>query len=450
MNRRVFSVVFAMISLLCLVASGGGCEAIVPDTIPGFTCTGTALNGCPTGSYCKGVGCTRCENTDVCDGYDNDCNGKVDDGALSDHDQDGYTICGHVDESTGKPLDVDCNDNDPNVHPGAQEVCNGIDDDCDGVIDNPDQVCPAGSTCAPALKKCVVACDQTTCPDPKVCDPKTQVCIDPTKPKTAIGGVCAADAECDTGLFCALSTILGGLQSNSVCSKMCCTSNDCPDAFVCGATGTGGRYCLAASKISRSVPGTGPGGAACSDGTTCRSGLCTGSKCVDTCCSDGDCSNGTSCTYQTVGGHSAYACGTPGGGHQAGNTVCGGSNDCTSDLCLDIGDPRGGTCMKPCCTSAGNNCGSVLGVSLSCIENGVDGASKDTFLICSGATGSGGKSFGTACTQNKDCLSNLCDATGSHACTDVCCTDTDCPGEVCRPDANGGLRCIQTPPPPAR
>jgi hypothetical protein len=40
-----------------------------------------------------------------------------------DQDGDGYTSC------------VDCNDANPLIHPGAAEVCNGVDDNCDGNID---------------------------------------------------------------------------------------------------------------------------------------------------------------------------------------------------------------------------------------------------------------------------------------------------------------------------
>jgi len=82
--------------------------------------------------------------TEVCDGVDNDCNGTVDDGLLSDYyldsDGDGYGAGTAV--STCSPasgyvtVSGDCDDADLLVYPGAAEVCNDTDDDCDGVSDD--------------------------------------------------------------------------------------------------------------------------------------------------------------------------------------------------------------------------------------------------------------------------------------------------------------------------
>ena len=43
---------------------------------------------------------------------------------IIDRDGDGYTID-----------DGDCNDYDPSIHPGAPEVCDGIDNNCNGAVD---------------------------------------------------------------------------------------------------------------------------------------------------------------------------------------------------------------------------------------------------------------------------------------------------------------------------
>ncbi len=84
---------------------------------------------------------------EYCDDADNDCDGDVDEedeleylDYWPDTDSDGYgdvnadpvndcaPVDGHVDNVT------DCDDEDPTVYPGAEELCDGIDNDCDGAV----------------------------------------------------------------------------------------------------------------------------------------------------------------------------------------------------------------------------------------------------------------------------------------------------------------------------
>ncbi len=79
---------------------------------------------------------------ELCDGIDNDCDGRVDQEVpvwYRDADGDGYGDPGDAIQSCDPPAGYvfdgsDCDDADANVHPGAAELCDGLDNDCDGSV----------------------------------------------------------------------------------------------------------------------------------------------------------------------------------------------------------------------------------------------------------------------------------------------------------------------------
>ena len=103
------------------------------------------------GSDCNdAVASTHPNAVEQCNDIDDDCDGDIDEaGSLvlstyyADLDGDGYGNINSSVEDCAQPTgyvsdSTDCDDQDNDVYPQAQELCNNEDDDCDGVIDEAD------------------------------------------------------------------------------------------------------------------------------------------------------------------------------------------------------------------------------------------------------------------------------------------------------------------------
>lgn len=145
-----------------------------------------------------------------CDGQDAECNEEC-----IDEDGDGFGAAGSVGCEGGD--EVDCDDEDDTVFPGATEVCNEKDDDCDDVVDEcalEGQIC-AGDRCQGGQgaecenqDQCAgmnLTCDTST--DPGIC-------------KGLDGASCTTPDDCASGLAC----------EGDVCSGSFCDVNACDDA----------------------------------------------------------------------------------------------------------------------------------------------------------------------------------------------------------------------------
>ncbi len=125
---------------------GDGCSASC-TVEPGWSCEGQpsscTYEDADDDGYTSDVDCDDNDAsvnpgaTELCDGQDNDCDGGIP-ATETDSDGDGYVECS-IDAGGWDGLPIfggdDCDDTDLEVNPAAAEACNGFDDDCDGEVD---------------------------------------------------------------------------------------------------------------------------------------------------------------------------------------------------------------------------------------------------------------------------------------------------------------------------
>ncbi|MBI5370076.1 putative metal-binding motif-containing protein [Candidatus Uhrbacteria bacterium] len=221
------------------------CDNAIDEDFPtlGQACDGADADQCKNGVLVcsndgKGVACEEVGKNveEACNGVDDDCDGQTDEGC--DDDKDGYCDASMAFASGAACQKGDCNDADKTIHPGATEMCNGVDDDCNAQTD---EIFPLGQTCSDGLGVCKVSGTYNACAQDGL-SAKCSVTADLSKAATEIcDGV---DNNCDgkTDEGCDDDNDGWCDASMAFASGAACQKGDCNDASV-GINGAATEIC---------------------------------------------------------------------------------------------------------------------------------------------------------------------------------------------------------------
>ena len=137
---------------------------------------------------------------------------------VPDGDGDGVSLC-----------DRDCDDGDPRIHPGADEVCDGLNNDCVGGVDDPRGECDTGAAgiCSAGAPHCneegVLTCRPHREAEAEVCDGEDNDCdgeIDEAGCDPPLGGEsCAEPLDLEIGVV--LEGSLEGARNDHLPGRDC-------------------------------------------------------------------------------------------------------------------------------------------------------------------------------------------------------------------------------------
>ncbi len=144
--------------------------------------------------------------TEVCDGVDNDCDPATDENA--DLDGDGYSVI----------CDADCDDYEPDTHPGEAEACDGDDNDCDGAVPV-DETDADGDNVFPCQGDCDDGDPAVRPGAPEVCDGVDNDCDPATDENADLDGdgqsLCGGDCdEADPSVFAGAPELCDGIDND--------------------------------------------------------------------------------------------------------------------------------------------------------------------------------------------------------------------------------------------
>ena len=240
-------------------------------------------------------------------------------------------------DSDGVSKATDCDDENPHMFPGNEEVCSDLlDNDCNGEVDCTFEIDvedqPAG--------QCALKINFTPCDDDNECTLNDHCflneCVSGGLLDCDDGNVCTED-YCHTQLGCSIG------YNESLCES---DGNPCTNDLCLGGTCTHQPNSFGCED-----------GDSCTVGDTCSNKTCTSGLNICECTKNNECNDGNPCTDNVCDDGSCWVVWN--------NAPCTDGDACTANIC------SGGKCTatQTCECVQNDDCEKLAGSTVSCVDN---------------------------------------------------------------------------------